>query len=119
MTKKIQNVRPPTWDGCETMNSPKDRDFLIAIRDAGFDPYRGSGSLFGGRSVVREVNVVHRGRGRYWEVAVYRDDNQKQCVLVEDLNKAAEYAVEWLSLESRTGEAAVLDKLRGIQVRRR
>lgn len=89
------------WNGEKTLHPPYDKVFLEAVRDAGFTPFTDKriGSLFGGHSDSRDVQIIYRGHlpgTDKWEVEFYENDVPMVLTNSTEPAKTIEVALHWL-----------------------
>jgi hypothetical protein len=94
----IREMKFQRWStGTPTKYSPKDESFLSAATDAGFDAFTHVGGLFGAQSDHRAVQIIHRGRGRKWEVIFLERETDVVTTLTTDLEQMTSTILSWLS----------------------
>ncbi len=89
--------------GCErwtlddpTKNPPNDRLFLEAVLNAGYVAFTHYGGLCGGQSENRAVVVIHRGRGKKWEISFQEHDVDVVTTTTTNLPQMTSTAISWL-----------------------
>lgn len=90
--------------GVPTKYSPADETFLQKAVDAGFDAYTHDGGLFGAKSAHRSVQIIHRGRGRKWEVIFLERESDVVTTMTTDLEQMTSTILSWLSGRSLTAK---------------
>jgi len=99
----IRTMEFQRWTvGMPTKYSPADETFLRAAVDAGFDAYTHDGGLFGAKFAHRSVQIIHRGRGRIWEVIFLERDTDVVNTMTTDLEQMTGMILNWLSGRSLT-----------------
>ncbi len=94
-------IRPPCshWEpGDSTAFPPDDAAFLRQVVESGFVAFTGPSGLFG-RSETGAVVVIHRGRGRNWEVVFREADADVFATVTSALSIAGRLAISWLMNE--------------------
>jgi hypothetical protein len=92
-------IEPPCsrWEpGDSTSFPPDDVEFLRQIVEGGFVAFTGPSGLFGGKTEGRTVVVIHRGRGRKWEVVFREAELDVFITTISGLSKAVKSAISWL-----------------------
>lgn len=85
---KIRGMEFQRWIvGTPTKYSPTDESFLRTATDAGFEPFTHVGGLFGAQSDHRAVHIIHRGRGRKWEIIFLEQDKDVVTTMTTDLEQ--------------------------------
>ena len=87
--------------GTPTKFPPADESFLQSATDAGFEAFTHDGGLFGGRSAKRAVQMIHRGRGRKWEVIFLEHDSDVVTTTTTELEEMTSTMLSSLCQESR------------------
>ena len=82
--------------GEPTKNPPNDEFFLEAVVKAGFNAFTHHGGLCGGRSGLRATHVIHRGRGKKWEVIFLENDSDVLSTTTTDLGNMTTTILLWL-----------------------
>ncbi|MEZ6100510.1 MAG: hypothetical protein R3E01_16195 [Pirellulaceae bacterium] len=101
----IRSMEFQRWTvGTPTKYSPADETFLRAATDAGFDAFTHDGGLFGAQSSHRSVQIIHRGRGRKWEVIFLERDSDVVTTMTTDLEQMTSTILSWLSGRSLTAK---------------
>lgn len=90
--------------GTPTKYSPADESFLRAATDAGFHAFTHVGGLFGAQFDHRAVQIIHRGRGRKWEVIFLERDTDIVTTMTTDLEQMTSTMLCWLSGRSLTAK---------------
>lgn len=99
--------------GDPTKNPPHDQRFLEAVVDAGFDAFTHRGGLFGGQSDHRAVVIVHRGRGKIWEVVFQESDRDVVTTTTSNLERLTTTILSWLRGNPLTAEEDSLHAVAG------
>ena len=109
MTTRELSPNCDRWvPGDPTKNPPKDKLFLEAVVDAGFVAFTHRGGLFGGQSDHRAVVIVHRGRGKKWEVVFQESDRDVVTTTTSDLERLTTTILSWLRGGALTAEEGSL-----------
>ena len=97
MTKDLLLPRNCTWwkRGDPTLNPPEDQEFLSEMAKE-FATYIGSMGLVGAKTQTRDVIVIHRGRGRRWELTLAENKADVHVTLLTLLPARASAAIAWL-----------------------
>jgi hypothetical protein len=82
--------------GTPTKYSPTDETFLRSAVAAGFDAFVHAGGLFGAKSAHRAVQIIHRGRGKKWEVIFLEHDSDVVTTTTTDLEQMTSTMLSWL-----------------------
>ena len=90
--------------GMPTKNAPVDEAFLRTAIDAGFDAFTHEGGLFGVQSDHRAVQVIHRGRGRKWEIIFLERETDVVTTTTTNLEQMTSTILSWLSGKSLTAQ---------------
>ena len=90
--------------GTPTKYPPADQSFLQAATDAGFQAFTHVGGLFGAQANHRAVQVIHRGRGRKWEIIFLEHDSDVVTTTTTDLEQMTITMLSWLSGKSLTAK---------------
>lgn len=90
--------------GSPTKFPPADESFLQSATDAGFEAFTHDGGLFGAHSAQRAVQIIHRGRGRKWEVIFLEHDSDVVKTTTTDLEQMTSTMLSWLSGKSLTAK---------------
>ena len=86
------------WNpGDPTTHPPIDATFLEAIAKQGYVPFTGPAGMFGGKSETRSIVVIHRGRGKKWELIFREQDHDVVSTMTTDLPKATSSVLAWLN----------------------
>ena len=102
---EIQTMEFRRWiAGMPTKHPPLDETFLRAAADAGFNAFTHEGGLFGAQSERRSVQIIHRGRGKKWEVVFLERDADVVTTMTTDLEKMTSTILSWLSGRSLTAK---------------
>lgn len=101
----IQTMEFQRWtQGIPTKFAPVDQAFLEAATDAGFDAFTHRGGLFGAQSDHRSVQIIHRGRGKKWEVIFLDRDSDVVTTVTTDLEQLTTTILGWISGRSLTAK---------------
>jgi hypothetical protein len=79
-----------------TLHSPTDSSVLQAVKTFGGVPFVGSAGMFGGVFGRRSVFVIHRGRGKRWELIRESDGVEVETLYVIDKAALSELVLAWL-----------------------
>jgi len=90
--------------GTPTKYSPTDESFLRTATDAGFEAFTHVGGLFGAQSDHRAVQIIHRGRGKKWEVIFLEQDTDVVTTTTTDLEQMTSTILSWLSGRALTAK---------------
>jgi len=86
------------WNSGETtIHPPVDVTFLEAVAEAGYVPYTGPAGMFGGKTETRSIVVIHRGRGKKWELIFREHEHDVVTTMTTDLTKATSSVLAWLN----------------------
>lgn len=88
--------------GALTKYPPADESFMQTAADAGYEAFTHVGGLFGARSDHRSVHIIHRGRGRKWEVIFLERETDVVTTITTDLERMTSTILSWLSGRSLT-----------------
>lgn len=83
---------------------PADESFLQAATDAGFEAFTHVGGLFGAKATHRAVHIIHRGRGRKWEIIFLEHDSDVVTTATTDLEQMTITMLSWLLGKSLTAK---------------
>ncbi|MCA9184328.1 MAG: hypothetical protein R3E01_21190 [Pirellulaceae bacterium] len=101
----IREMELQRWtSGMPTKYPPADELFLRAATDAGFEAFTHVGGLFGAQAANRAVQIIHRGRGRKWEVIFMEHDADMVTTTTTDLEQMTITMLSWLSGRSLTAK---------------
>ena len=92
-----------------TPNPPEDVEFLRKMAMAGFATYIGSMGLIGAKAENRYVVVIHRGRGRRWEITLGEDEIDTYITKLTRLPERSKAAIAWLSGETLVKVRQILE----------
>lgn len=90
--------------GTPTKYAPADEAFLRAATDAGFEAFTHDGGLFGAQSEHRSVQIIHRGRGRKWEVIFLEQGSDVVTTMTTNLEQMTVTILGWLSGKALTAK---------------
>jgi len=79
-----------------TKYPPVDSAFLQTATDAGFNAFTHTGGLFGAKAGQRAVHVIHRGRGKKWEVIFLENDIDVLTTMTTNLERMTRTILSWL-----------------------
>jgi hypothetical protein len=82
--------------GSVTINPPEDELFLRKLSEAGFATYVGPLGLVGAKNGTRSIVVIHRGRGRRWEITLRDDEFDRYVTNSTKLPDRALAGIAWL-----------------------
>lgn len=95
-TNSSQSVK--TWTiGDPTKFGEKDQIFLSTMIEEGFSAFTGPSGMFGAETDIRDFVVIHRGRGRRWEIFLREKKKDIGAEITTDLSQATELATAWLN----------------------
>ncbi len=101
----IQQMQFQRWtDGMATKYPPADVTFLQAATIVGFEAFTHAGGLFGARAAQRAVQIIHRGRGKKWEIIFVEYDSDVLTTTTTDLEQMTTTMLSWLSGKSLTAK---------------
>ena len=101
----IREMELQRWTaGTATKYAPADALFLQAATNAGFEAFTHTGGLFGARTDQRAVQVIHRGRGKKWEIIFVEHDSDVVTTTTTNLEQMTTTMLSWLSGKSLTAK---------------
>jgi hypothetical protein len=101
----IREMELQRWNaGMATRHAPTDTSFLQAATNAGYEAFTHSGGLFGAQAGHRAVQIIHRGRGRKWEVIFVEHDSDVLTTTSTDLPQMTPTILSWLSGKALTAK---------------
>ena len=101
----IREMELQRWTaGTATRFAPADTLFLKAATNAGFEAFTHVGGLFGARADQRAVQIIHRGRGKRWEIIFVENDSDVVSTTTTNLEQMTATMLSWLSGRSLTAQ---------------
>lgn len=102
---ELREMQFQRWTaGTATKYPPADVSFLQAATNAGYEAFTHAGGLFGAKAAQRAVQIIHRGRGRKWEVVFVERDSDVVTTTTTDLAHMTTTMLSWLSGKSLTAK---------------